>query len=114
MTEERQTEKQSPLSRFGDKLHQWKPGESGNPGGVPKGKSITAELRKLIDKGTNAEDAARVLYDIAMKGGRSQVEALKELLNRGDGKVPDTHKIESDVPIYFTYKQVGGRDSEEV
>ena len=81
------------------KEHQYQPGESGNPGGVPGGKSITAELRKLIDKGTNAEDVAQVLYDIAMKGSRAQVEALKELLNRTDGKVPDTHKIESDVPI---------------
>jgi len=77
----------------------WQPGQSGNPGGVPKGKSITAELRKLIDKGTNAEDMAQILFKIAEKGSRAQMEALKELLNRTDGKVPDTHKIESDVPV---------------
>jgi len=86
------------------------PGQSGNPGGKHEGKSITAELRKLIDKGTNAEDTAQILYDIARKGSRAQMEALKELLNRTDGKVPDTHKIESDVPINIVYKQVGDRD----
>jgi len=111
MTDEEQTEKQSPLSHFGDKLKQWKPGQSGNPGGRPEGKSITAELRKLIDKGTNAEDIANVLYDIAKsKLNRNQIIALKELLDRTDGKVPDTHKIESDVPINIIYKQVGDRD----
>ena len=27
----------NPLSQFGDKLNQWKPGQSGNPAGRPKG-----------------------------------------------------------------------------
>lgn len=81
-------------------------GQSGNPGGKHEGKSITAELRKLIDKGTNAEDTAQILYDIAKKGSRAQMEALKELLNRTDGKVPDTHKIESDIPISIVFKEI--------
>jgi len=115
LTEDNQTEKQSPLSHFGDKLKQWKPGESGNPGGKPKGKSITAELRKLLDKGTTSEELAQILLDMAKtKTGRNQLDALKEVLNRSDGKVPDTHKIESDVPISIVYKQVGGRDGQSV
>ena len=88
------------------KEYQYQPGVSGNPGGEHKGKSITAELRKLIDKGTNAEDTAQILYDIARKGSRAQMEALKELLNRTDGKVPDTHKIESDIPISLIFKEI--------
>lgn len=84
--------------------NQWQPGESGNPGGRPKGKSITAELRKLIDKGTNAEDMAQILYDLAKnKLDRSQIAALKELLDRTDGKVADVHKIEADVPINIAF-----------
>ena len=102
-----QIEKQSPISHFGDKLKQWKPGESGNPGGRPQGKSITAELRKLLDKGTTSEDLAEILLDIAKtKHGRSQLQALQEVLNRSDGKVPDTHRIESDIPVNITYKLV--------
>lgn len=84
--------------------YKWKPGESPNPGGRPKGKSITASLRRLIEEGSNADDMALVLYNLAQAGGRSQVEALKELLNRTDGKVLDTHRIEGDVPVTIVYK----------
>ena len=89
----------------------FKPGESGNPGGKPEGKSITAELRKLIDKGTNAEDMAMILLNMAKRMNPDQLRALRELLDRTDGKVPDTHKIESDIPISIIYKQVGGSDA---
>ena len=88
----------------------WQPGESGNPGGVPKGKSITAELRKLIDKGTNAEDMAEILYTLARKGSRAQMEAYKTLLDRTEGRVPETHKIESDIPISIVFKEIERRE----
>lgn len=89
-----------------------KPGEVLNPGGRPKGKSITAELRKLIDKGTNAEDMAQVLYDMAKKLNPSQIAALKELLDRTDGKVTDVHKLEGDIPINIIFK-LNERESKE-
>ncbi len=82
-----------------------KRGEVLNPGGRPKGKSITAELRKLIDSGTNAEDAAKILYEMAKtKQGRDQLAALKELLDRTDGKVMDVHRLEGDVPVTLIFK----------
>jgi len=96
----------NPVERLGDNARPFQPGESGNPGGRPKGKSITAELRKLIDSGTNAEDMAKVLYNIAKTGGKAQVNALKELLDRTDGRVPETHKVETDVPISIVFKKV--------
>ena len=89
---------------------QWKPGQSGNPSGRPAGKSITAELRKLIEKGTNAEDMARILYEMAKRMSPGQLSAFKELLDRTDGKVPDTHKLESDVPVTIIFKPVEGKD----
>ena len=86
--------------------NQWKPGQSGNPGGRAKGKSITAELRKLLDKGTLAEDIAQVLINLAKdKGFKGNIPALKELLDRVDGKVLDTHRIETG-EVTIIYKQV--------
>jgi len=93
-------------------LIQFKPGESGNPGGKRQGKSITAELRKLIDSGTIAEEIALVLLELAKKGNRNQVNALKELLDRTDGKVLDTHRIEGDVPVVINYILKEKKDAE--
>ena len=89
------------------KQYEYKPGQSGNPGGRPKGKSITAELRKLIDEGTNAEDMAKILYAMAKRMSPSQLSALRELMDRTDGKVLDEHKIETG-DISIVYKQVKG------
>ena len=80
----------------------WKKGQSGNPGGRPKGKSITAELRKLLDKGTTAEDLAEIL----LKMGKKDLAALREVLDRSDGKVTDTHRIEGEIPVSIVYKRV--------
>ena len=65
---------------------QWKPGQSGNPGGRPKGLSITAEIRRLLGETPNAkEDLAKAILEQA-KGGNAA--ALKEVLARIDGPVP--------------------------
>ena len=65
--------------------YKYKPGESGNAGGRPVGKSITAELRKLLGEGATAKELAKVL--VAMS--KDDLAALKELIDRTDGKVVD-------------------------
>lgn len=89
----------------------FKEGQSGNPGGRPAGKSITAELRKLIDSGTNAEDMAKILFGMAKRMSPDQIKALKELLDRTDGKVMETHKVEMDVPVTIIFKPAEDRDA---
>ena len=90
-----------------DNLIRFKPGQSGNPGGKQAGKSITAELRKLINSGTNAEDMAQILYNMCKRMSPDQMRALKELLDRTDGKVMETHKVELDVPVTIIFKPAG-------
>ena len=103
-TEEQRTNREKSNAN----LIKYKPGESGNPGGKPAGKSITAELRKMIDEGNTAEEIAKVLIDLAKSiGTRGQVPAIKELLERTEGKVPDKHEIETG-DISIVYKQVKG------
>lgn len=87
---------------------QWKPGQSGNPEGKAPD-TLTPLLRKFLNADNEAEKIAVVkqLIDIAKsKGMRGQIAALREIFDRTDGKVPDTHKIESDVPITIIFKEV--------
>jgi hypothetical protein len=69
----------------------FRPGQSGNPSGRPRGESITAALRRLLlaenpDGSTDAEALARKAIAEA-KGGNFQF--FKEVIDRSDGKVPD-------------------------
>jgi len=73
-----------------ENLSPWKPGQSGNPGGRPKKRSISEELERLL-----AEDApnsggklwAEVIADALLrKARRGDVRAIAELANRVEGK----------------------------
>lgn len=73
----------SPSTRF-------KKGQSGNPAGMPKGRSVTAVLRRMaaepafeghpLNKG---EMVASMLLSLAMKG---DLGAIREFLDRTEGK----------------------------
>ena len=100
------------------KAHRWKPGQSGNPAGRPPNTRYISEIlrEKLLEETaegkTHAELIAEALIELAKDPKmRGFAPAIKELLDRTEGKVPDTHKVESDVPINIIYKQVGDRDA---
>jgi len=106
------TKKQSPITHFGDKLKQWKPGESGNPKGrPPKNVSITSLVKEILEQEgaqgkTNAQLIAEAMVTLAKDPNkRGFVPALKEVLERIEGKVPDKHEIETG-DISIVYKQV--------
>lgn len=96
------------------KPYQWKPGQSGNlKGRPPKDICITSLVKEFLVKEAQggkthaqlvAEAIVKLAEDYHFKGN---VAAIRELLDRIEGKVPDTHKIESDIPINIVYKQVG-------
>jgi hypothetical protein len=73
-------------------------GKSGNPGGRPKGPSLKAELiRHLGKKGEDgvrhADAIALTLIDMARDGN---LEAIREILDRVDGKVPQQQQVTGD------------------
>ena len=101
------------------KESQWQPGQSGNPAGRPLGTRYISEIlrEKLLEETaegkTNAELIAEALIGLSKDPKmRGFVPAIKELLDRTEGKVPDTHKIEGDVPVSIVYKLVENKDAQ--
>jgi hypothetical protein len=79
------------------------PGQSGNPGGRPSGRTLTSIIREVLDsktiKGkplpegrTVADVLAEVFIAEALKG---KFPFAKEVIDRADGKVPDRHEVET-------------------
>lgn len=66
------------------------PGQSGNPGGRPKGKSLTAVLRELLNQipqGDNKELKEAVVKALIGKALTGDTRALDIIFDRTDGKV---------------------------
>lgn len=65
----------------------FQPGESGNPGGRPKGSvSITTEIRNILrDNPDKRKQLAQSLVDLAAEGNAA---AIREVMTRHDGPVP--------------------------
>ena len=86
------------------------PGEVRNPAGRPPGiKYVSDYLREKLGKVKDGTVEAEAIADalIAMAKDtkmRGFVPALQELLNRTEGKVLDTHKIEGDMPVTIIFK----------
>jgi hypothetical protein len=119
-----------------ENLKPFPPGVSGNPNGRPKGRSLTARLRDLLDQyeleGERLPDGKQVadlvVEAIVKPALNGDIRHQQEILNRVDGKVPDQVEInaslsveahlarlsdqELDVYEQLTRKLVGGDDSE--
>ena len=71
-----------------------KKGQSGNPGGRPKGSSLTAQLRVLLDKEVTGKDGTvNAFADLVVEGlvknaEKGDVKAIADIFNRVDGPVP--------------------------
>jgi Family of unknown function (DUF5681) len=89
---------------FPSKEHQWKPGFCPNPGGRPKGRSITSRLRDLLDKSEidgkpikDGKQVADLVVDIIIrKAIDGDYRFVDLVMNRIEGKIPDTLKLDTD------------------
>lgn len=77
----------------------WRPGVSGNPSGLPRNTpKVSVALAKLLRCGvgedyqlvSKADELAQALY---IKAVRGDVEAIREVMNRTEGKVRDVVEI---------------------
>ena len=68
----------------------WKKGECPNPGGRPKGRTVTAALRDLIDHGATARELAAVLVDVGLGRKRARirdrVDTIEKIIKVTDGQ----------------------------
>ena len=83
--------------------NRWKKGQSGNPGGRPKGSvNLTSRLRTALSKndGQLAEVIVKVLIREAAKG---KFNHLHEILDRIDGKV--VQQVQLNATIQETQRQ---------
>lgn len=96
-------------------LVRFKPGQSGNPGGRPKGRSLTAILRQALDgkelcgqevpNGWTVGDLLiNAMLKYAVKGDAS---LIKEAFNRTDGKIPDKIDLTGQQRIIVEYVDGG-------
>jgi hypothetical protein len=78
------------------KQYRWKKGQSGNPGGRAKGKSIVAELRSLLNEGIDDVDLAKALAEVAYKHAlKGDFRFYEMILERMDGPVAQEVQIQS-------------------
>jgi len=106
------TEKQLKLSHFGDKLQQWKPGQSGNPAGRPKkGDTITSQVQEILEQtdSKSGKTHARLIAEAMVKLALKDSQVLKELLNRCEGKVTDAIDMRTEA-VSILYELVKPRE----
>jgi hypothetical protein len=92
----------------------WKKGFSGNPRGKPKGSvSLVALIRRRLEENPEmADKLVDQLLGLGKKKNYKQLEAIKELLDRVDGRVTEKHKIESDQPATIIFVPAGSAPKE--
>jgi hypothetical protein len=81
-------------------MAKFRPGESGNPGGRPK---TTALLRQLAQDQAEANVRALVeIRDNKRAAASARIAAIRELFDRGFGKVIQTVDGKADLlPVHF-------------
>jgi len=75
---------------------QWKPGQSGNPGGRPKKKPVTDAYARLMSNPAEADKMARALLDQALAGN---VQAAKELREGIEGKAMQAIRMDGELGL---------------
>ncbi len=74
-------------------LHKWKKGEIPNPLGNPTNYvSLSWELKKYLTE--HPEEAREVVFALVREAKAGNIIAIREIIDRVDGKVVETHKLE--------------------
>jgi hypothetical protein len=84
----------APHKRSPPEHTRFRKGQSGNPGGRPKGRSITAALRELLDREHNGRVIAELIAERLVRDAlQGKFPQAKEILDRSDGRVTERHEV---------------------
>ena len=94
------------------KQSQFKPGQSGNPGGLPRGTpKVSIALMKLLAANPDEEfrpksRAEKIAWALYQKASNGDVSAIRELSDRSEGKSPATINVNKGDGNAERYKQM--------
>ncbi len=83
--------------------HLWKPGQSGNPAGKPKGaRHFSTLIKEAITKvanDTGTSDDVLIIQALVAKAKDGDLKAVDMVLDRVDGKAEQTINLDADVTV---------------
>jgi hypothetical protein len=102
----------SPRSGLPPPAHtRWKPGQSGNPGGRPKGESIVALLRRVLEQEHHGRPLKEILAERLVKEALAGKHAfVKELLDRVEGPVNQRHEVKQSNDVRIIVADARGNE----
>lgn len=91
----------------------FKPGQSGNPGGRPQNfHSVVYWMRRILEEGDEIPKKEQTrAYDVALawikKANNGDMQAIKEINDRTEGKAPQSVTLKGDVeePLHVRYSE---------
>lgn len=87
-----------------DAQGRWLPGVSGSPGGREPGQGLSLVgllKRRLAER---PQDAEAIINALISMGRERELGAIREILDRVDGKAIETHRIEGELPIRLVFE----------
>lgn len=90
------------MGEFPNKPTQFKPGESGNPKGRPKGTDLTSRLRRILEE--NEGQAAEALMKVAVKAAlEGDWRFWNSIVERVEGKVAEKIQPDGELEVVIRY-----------
>ena len=94
--------------------YRFKKGQSGNPGGRPKGMSIEAEMRKRLSDGESGERIVESLINVALTQALSgDFRFWNSIIERMDGKVADRIAGPDGGGLTVVLEKFGAKDDDD-
>ena len=101
-----------------DKSGHYLPGRVSNPVGRPADKRsislITVLKRRFREKPELADEITQQLLKLARRKGVYQMQAIKEILDRIDGKPVDNHNVKMENPVSIRFVPAPSKPVEPV